>query len=129
MATLVEKVGSVAVLEPGERIICAAYVPAIAATRQVKSARLMGAAVVAVSDRRFLFAPRSAFMSASSWQDRRLEDVRVDVSSRRSLSFPIGRARVFEVAGADGPLVFELEQKKDATAFRDALGRRLVRRG
>jgi hypothetical protein len=137
MTSLVVKVGSVVPIEPGERLLAAAYVPAIGrrgqarrrhrATTSPTSGPTMGPAVVAVSDRRFLFAPRSAFMSSSSWRDRRLDEVRVEVSRRRSLGFVV--AYGFEVIDGDGsPVTFELEQRKDAEVFRKAFARRLVPR-
>ena len=142
MTSLVAKVGSVVPTEPGERLLAAAYVPAIgrrqsgglggdvlrrrSAAEPAESRVTMGPSVVAVSDRRFLFAPRSAFMSSSSWRARRMEDVRVEVSKRRSMGFVV--AHRFEVLDADGsPVMFELDQKKDAEAFRRAFERRLVR--
>jgi len=144
MSSLVAKVGSVVPIEPGERLLAAAYVPAIgrlgsgASGNQVlrrrrpgeptRSGEKMGPSVVAVSDRRFLFAPRSAFLSASSWRARRLEDVRVEVSRRRSVGFVV--AHRSEVLDAEGtPVMFELDRKKDAEDFRRAFARRLVRHG
>jgi hypothetical protein len=143
MSSLVAKVASIVPIEPGERLLAAAYVPAIGrrsgapGNRVVRrrgvaepagSGTTIGPSVVAVSDRRFLFAPRSAFMSASSWRTRRLEDVRVEVSRRRSLGFVV--AHRFDVIDADGsPVMFELDQKRDAEAFRSAFERRLVRHG
>jgi hypothetical protein len=144
MSSLVAKVGSVVPIEPGERLLAAAYVPAIGrwgpgasggkilrrrpAAEPMKPGETMGPSVVAVSDRRFLFAPRSAFLSASAWRVRRLEDVRVEISKRRSMGF--GVARRFEVLDAHGtPVMFELEQKKDAEAFRRAFAKRLVHHG
>ena len=119
MASLIAKVEAIAPLEPGERVLCAFYV---AGTRSS-----IGAALIAVSDRRLLHAPRSAFHSRGSWRAKRLDEIRVE-SSRRSLG--IAAAHQFEIVGADGSgLAFELESRKDARAFNDALGRRLVARG
>ena len=118
MASLVDKVGSLLPLEPGERILCAAYVPA--------SGTSMGSAVIAVSDRRLLFAPRSAFLSVGAWASRQLSDIRVENGARPRLGF--GPARRFEVIEAgEPPFVFEVE-KKDAREFHRALERRLVTR-
>jgi hypothetical protein len=117
MRTLVEKIGSLLPLETGERIACAAYVRAIGSK---------GPSVVAVSDRRLLVAPRSAWMSVGVWSERRLSDVRIEVTSRRSFGLPV--ARRFEVLEeGQPPMAFELE-RKDARAFADALERRLVPR-
>ena len=143
LGSLVAKVGSVVPIEPGERLLAAAYVPAIGKGPDASGNRVirrhqpaepttpgerMGPSVVAVSNRRFLFAPRSAFLSASSWRTRRLEDVRVQVSKRRSLGFVVGHR--FEILPTDGmPVTFELDQKKDAATFRKAFERRLVHHG
>jgi hypothetical protein len=118
MRTLVEKIGSILPLEPGERIACAAYVRSIGSK---------GPSVVAVSDRRLLVAPRSAWMSVGVWSERRLGDVRIEVTTRRSWGvLPAGRR--FEVlAAGEPPMAFELEPK-DARAFAAALERRLVPR-
>ena len=117
MASLVAKVGSIAPLEPGERILCAAYVSGTGSS--------IGSALVAVSDRRLLHAPRSAFLSRGAWRAQNLDDVRLEFSTRRSLGF--AAAHRFVVVDADGfPLTFELEQKKEAGEFRKAFGRRLV---
>jgi hypothetical protein len=117
MATLIAKVGSIAPLEPGERILCAAYVSGAGSS--------IGPALVAVSDRRILHAPRSAFHSRGSWRAQYLEDVRLEFSTRRSMG--LAAAHRFVVLDADGfPLTFELEQKKEAGEFRKAFGRRLV---
>jgi hypothetical protein len=118
MRTLSEKIGSILPLEPGERIACAAYVRAIGSK---------GPSLVAVSDRRLLVAPRSAWMSVGVWSERRLSDVRIEATTRRWWGmFPA--ARRFEVVGGDEPpMAFELEPK-DAKAFAKALERRLVPR-
>jgi hypothetical protein len=117
MASLVEKVGSLLPLEPGERILCAAYVPA--------SGTSIGSSVVAVSDRRLLFAPRSAFLSVGAWASRQLDEIRVE-SVRPRLGF--GPARRFEIVEAgEPPFVFEVE-KKEAREFHRALEGRLVAR-
>ena len=118
MATLIDKVGSLLPLEPGERILCAAYVPA--------SGTSIGSSVIAVSDRRLLFAPRSAFLSVGAWTSRQLSDVHVEVGGRRPLA--IGAGRRFEIIEVgEPPFVFEVE-KKDARQFHRALERRLVTR-
>jgi hypothetical protein len=118
MATLVDKVGSLLPLEPGERILCAAYVPA--------SGISIGTAVIAVSDRRLLFAPRAGFMSVGAWTSRELRDVRVEVGGRGPLGLGIGRR--FEIIEAgEPPFVFEVD-KKDAREFHRALERRVVTR-
>jgi hypothetical protein len=144
MSSLVTKVGSVVPIEPGERLLAAAYVPAIGrwrsgasgsqlirrrpAAEPTEPGETMGPSVVAVSDRRFFFAPRSAFLSASSWRARRLEDVRVELSRRRSMGFVV--AHRFEVLDAHAtPVLFELDQKKDAEAFRRAFAKRLIHDG
>ena len=120
MTSLIAKVGSIAPLEPGERILCAAYVSGTTSS--------IGAALVAVTDRRFLHAPRSAFLSRGAWRAKRLDEVRVESSVRRSFGLASGRR--FEIIDADGfPLSFELEKRNEARAFTDALGRRLVARG
>jgi hypothetical protein len=120
MTSLIAKVGSIAPLEPGERILCAAYVSGTTSS--------IGAALICVSDRRFLHAPRSAFLSRGAWRAKRLDEVRVESSTRRSFGLPA--ARRFEIVDAEGfALSFELEKRNDARAFSDALGRRLVARG
>jgi hypothetical protein len=120
MTSLIAKVGSIAPLEPGERVLCAAYVSGTGSS--------IGAALIAVSDRRVLHAPRSAFLSRGAWRAKRLDEVRVESITRRS--FGLASARRFEIIDADGfPLSFEIEKRKDARAFSDALGRRLVTRG
>ena len=117
MASLIAKVGSIAPLEPGERILCAAYVSG--------SGSSIGSALIAVSDRRLLHAPRSAFLSRGAWHAQNLDGVRLEFSTRRSLGF--AAAHRFVVVDADGsPLSFEIEQKKEAGEFRKAFGRRLV---
>jgi hypothetical protein len=115
MTSLIAKVGSAAPLEPGERILCAAYVSGTGSS--------IGSALVAVSDRRLLHAPRSAFLSRGAWRAQRLDEVRVESSTRRS--FGIAAAHRFAIIDAEGfPLSFELEKRKDARAFNDALRRR-----
>lgn len=117
MASLIAKVEAIAPLEPGERILCASYV---AGTRSS-----IGAALIAVSDRRLLHAPRSAFHSRGAWRAERLDEIRVGSRTRRSLG--LAAAYQFEIVGVDGSgLAFELESRKDARTFADALGRRLV---
>jgi hypothetical protein len=119
MSSLIAKVGSIAPLEPGERILCAAYVSGTGSS--------MGSALIAVSDRRFLHAPRSAFLSRGAWRAERLDQVRIEFSTRRSLG--LIAAHRFQVVDADGsPLTFELEKKKEAGEFRKAFGYRLVPR-
>jgi hypothetical protein len=120
MASLIAKVGAIAPLEPGERVLCAAYV---SGTRSS-----IGAALIAVSDRRLLHAPRSAFHSRGAWRAMRLDEIRVESRTRRSLR--LAAAHQFEIIGVDGSgMAFELETRKDARAFNDALVRRLVVRG
>ena len=117
MASLIAKVGSAAPLEPGERVLCAAYV---SGTRSS-----IGAALIAVTDRRLLHAPRSAFLSRGAWRASRLDDIRVETRTRRSLG--LAASHQFEIVGADGSgLAFELEKRADAKAFTGALRRRLV---
>jgi hypothetical protein len=119
MTSLIAKVGSIAPLEPGERILCAAYVSGATSS--------IGAALIAVTDRRFLHAPRSAFLSRGAWRAKRLDEVRVESSTRRSLG--LAGSHRFQVVDVDGfPITFELETRKDAKAFSDALGRRQVTR-
>jgi hypothetical protein len=118
MTSLIAKVGSIAPLEPGERVLCAAYVSGTGSS--------IGAALVAVTDRRLLHAPRSAFLSRGAWRAKRLEEVQVESSTRRSLGF--AAARRFAVVDADGfPITFELAKRKDASEFRKAFERRLVK--
>ena len=120
MAPLIAKVGAIAPLEPGERVLCASYV---SGTRSS-----IGAALIAVSDRRLLHAPRSAFHSRGAWRAEPLNEIRVESRTRRALGF--AAAHLFEIVGGDGSsLAFELESRRDARAFNDALGRRLVVRG
>ena len=119
MTSLVAKLGEVVPREAGERMICAAYVSAGESS--------IGSAVIAVSDRQLFFAPRSAFLSRGAWRTRRLDAVRIESSTRRSLGFPV--ARRFEIFDEDGsPLTFELGERKDAQEFRKAFGRRLASR-
>lgn len=119
MTSLVAKVGPIVPRESGERVLCAAYVSGKMST--------IGSAVVAVTDRHVFFAPRSAFLSRGAWQSRRLDEVRIESSTRRSLGFPV--AHRFDVFDADGsPFAFEIETKKDAREFRKALSRRLAPR-
>jgi hypothetical protein len=117
MDPLIAKVRAIAPLEPGERVLCAAYV---SGTRSS-----IGAALIAVSDRRLLHAPRSAFHSRGAWRAMRLDGIRVESRARRSLG--LAAARQFEIIGVDGSgMAFELENRKDARAFNGALGRCLV---
>jgi len=119
MTSLVAKVGSIVPRESGERVLCAAYVSG--------SGSSIGSAVIAVSDRHLFFAPRSAFLSRGAWRTRRLDDVRIESTARRSMGFAV--ARRFEVLDEDGSaFFFELEQKKEAKEFRRAFGRRLAPR-
>lgn len=119
MATLVEKLGPVVPRESGERVLCAAYVSGAESS--------IGSAVIAVSDRQVLFAPRSAFLSRGAWRSRRLDEVRVEATTKRSMGLPVGQR--FEVFDADGsPLTFEIGSRKDAKEFRKALARRLITR-
>jgi hypothetical protein len=116
VTSLAAKVQPIVPRESGERILCAAYVSGKKST--------IGSAIVAVSDRHVFFAPRSAFLSRGAWQSRRLDEVRIESSTRRSLGIPV--AHRFDVFDADGsPLAFEIETKKDATEFRKALRRRM----
>jgi hypothetical protein len=116
LESLVAKVASIVPRESGERVLCASYVSG--------SGSSIGSAVVAVSDRHLFFAPRSAFLSRGAWRTRRLDDVRIESSARRSMGFAV--ARRFEVLEEDGSaFFFELEKKKEATEFRRAFGRRL----
>lgn len=118
MPSLVAKVGSVVPREPGERVLCAAYVSGVESS--------VGSAVIVVSDRQLFVAPRSAFLSRGAWRARRLDDVRIESSTRRSMGFTV--AHRFEIFDADGSrLAFELEKKKEAQEFRRALARRSVR--
>jgi hypothetical protein len=117
LESLVAKVGDIVPRESGERVLCAAYVSG--------SGSSIGSAVIAVSDRHLFFAPRSAFLSRGAWRTRRLDEVRIESGSRRALG--LGVSRRFEVLDDDGSaFFFELEQKKEASEFRRALGRRLV---
>jgi hypothetical protein len=117
MTSLVAKVGEIVPRESGERVLCAAYVSG--------SGSSIGSAVIAVSDRNLFFAPRSAFLSRGAWRTRRLDEVRIESIARRSMGFAV--ARRFEVLEEDGSaFFFELEQRKEASEFRRALGRRLV---
>ena len=119
MASLVSKVASIVPREVGERVLCAAYVSG--------SGSSIGSAVIAVSDRRLFIAPRAAFLSRGAWRARLLNDVRIESGSRGLLG--PGSARRFEVFEADASaLVFELETRKEAVAFRKAFGRRLLPR-
>jgi hypothetical protein len=119
LESLVAKVASVVPRESGERVLCAAYVSG--------SGSSIGSAVIAVTDRHLFFAPRSAFLSRGAWRTRRLDDVLIESSTRRSMGLPV--ARRFEVLDDDGSgLFFELEKKKEAAEFRRALGRRLIPR-
>ena len=116
MTSLAAKVGPVVPCESGERILCAAYVSGKEST--------IGSVVVAVSDRHVFFAPRSAFLSRGAWRSKRLDEVRIESSTRRSLGIPV--AHRFDVFDADGsPFAFEIETKKDAREFRKALRRRM----
>jgi len=120
MTSLVSKVASIVPREVGERVLCAAYVSG--------SGSSIGSAVVAVSDRHLFVAPRAAFLSRGAWRARRLDDVRIESGSRRSIGLAV--ARKFEVFEDDGSaLVFELESRKEAQEFRKAFGRRVVPKG
>jgi hypothetical protein len=117
MASLTAKVESIAPLESGERVLCAAYVSGGGSS--------IGSAVIAVSDRNLFFAPRSAFLSRGAWRARRLHDVRIESKARRSLGFAV--AYRFEIFDAEGTqLSFELGKKQEAKEFRSAFGRRLA---
>jgi hypothetical protein len=119
MTSLVSKLEPFVPRESGERVLCAAYVSGKGSS--------IGSAVVAVSDRQVFFAPRSAFLSRGVWRSRRLDDVRVESSTRRSMGFPVAhRFEVFEDQGS--ALIFELGTKKEAKEFQRALGRRLAPR-
>jgi hypothetical protein len=119
MASLVSKVAAIVPREVGERVLCAAYVSG--------SGSSIGSAVIAVSDRHLFIAPRAAFLSRGAWRARRLNDVRIE-SGSHGLLRP-GSARRFEVFEEDASaLVFELETRKEALAFRKAFGRRLLPR-
>jgi hypothetical protein len=118
MRTLEERIGSILPLEPGERIACAAYVRAIGSR---------GPSLVALSDRRLLVAPRSAWMSVGVWSERRLSDVRIEATTRRSWGVvPAGR-RFEVIEDGEPPMGFDLGSK-DARAFSKAFERRLVAR-
>jgi hypothetical protein len=120
MASLVSKVASIVPREMGEHVLCAAYVSG--------SGSSVGSAVIAVSDRHLFVAPRAAFLSRGAWRARRLDDVRIESGSQRSIGLTV--ARKFEVFEDDGSaLVFELETRKEAQQFRKAFGRRLAPRG
>ena len=120
MASLVSKVTSIVPREMGEHILCAAYVSG--------SGSSVGSAVIAVSDRHLFIAPRAAFLSRGAWRARRLDDVRIESGSKRSIGLTV--ARKFEVFEDDGSaLVFELETRKEAQQFRKAFGRRLAPKG
>jgi hypothetical protein len=119
MASLVSKVASIVPREAGEHVLCAAYVSG--------SGSSIGSAVVAVSDRHLFIAPRAAFMSRGAWRARRLDDIRIESGSRRSIGFAVRRR--FEIFEDDGSaLVFELETRKEAQEFQKAFGRRVVPR-
>jgi hypothetical protein len=118
MTSLVAKVGSIAPLEPGERVLCAAYVSGTGSS--------IGAVLIAVTDRRLLHAPRSSFLSRGAWRVQRLDEVRVESSTRRSLG--LAAAHHFQVVDSEGfPITFELEKRRDAGEFWKAFERRLVR--
>ena len=119
MASLATKITSIAPLESGERVLCAAYVSAGGSS--------MGSAVIAVSDRNLFFAPRSAFLSRGAWRARRLQDVRIDSKARRSMGFPV--AYRFEIVDVEGSRLFFELARKEAQEFRRALGGRLVPKG
>jgi hypothetical protein len=113
VSTLVEKIKPFAVMEPGERLLCAVYARAT-------SGPTKGPAVVAVSDRRLLVAPRSAFMSASAWTRRRLRDARVLAPERGPLGIRDGRTiHVWDDYG--DVLAFEFDRRKEARVVRAAL--------
>jgi hypothetical protein len=117
MPSLVAKVASIVPREVGERVLCAAYVSG--------SGSSIGSAVIAVSDLHLFSAPRAAFLSRGAWRARRLDGVRIESGSRGLLG--LGSARRFEVFEEDASaLVFELETRKEALAFRNAFGRRVV---
>jgi len=117
MTSLVAKVGEIVPRESGERLLCAAYVSG--------SGSSIGSAVIALSDRQLFFAPRSAFLSRGAWRTRRLDDVRIESGSRGVLG--LGPPRRFEVLNEDGStFFFELDQRREASEFRRAFGRRLV---
>jgi len=126
MATLIEKIGSILPLEPGERIVCATFVRSIRSTRGAGSERARGPSIVAVSNRRLLFAPKTAFLSVGGWEERRLEHARIESGTRRSLGFPTGYWFEVEEPGRT-PRVFDVD-KKDARAFRAAFERSAVSR-
>lgn len=113
MASLLDKIRPVALLEPGERLVCASFVIA-------RVGPTVGPSVIAVSDRRLFVAPRSAFLSSGAWTRRRLEEIRLVASPRRS--FGVFRSRRFEMLdGTDAEIVFEVDEPKAASALRAAL--------
>lgn len=115
MASLVDKIRPVALLEQGERLVCASFgrSPAV------------GRSIVAVSDRRLFIAPRSAFLSSGAWARRRLEELRVVTTPRTRFGMVVGRR--FELLDDAGEsVVFEVDDPKDARAFQDALRRGAV---
>jgi hypothetical protein len=118
MASLVSKVASIVPREVGERVLCAAYVSG--------SGSSIGSAVIAVSDRHLFIAPRAAFLSRGAWRAPLLNDVRIESGSRGLLG--LGSVRRFEVFEEESALVFELESRQEALAFRKAFGRRLLPR-
>jgi hypothetical protein len=116
MASLVDRIRPVVLLEGGERLLCAAYARSTAGPT-------VGPAIVAVSDRRLLIAPRSAFLSASAWTRRPLGEIRVVTAPRARFGMVVGRR--FEMLDSAGTsVVFEVEHRKDAGEFQKAFARR-----
>ena len=120
MASLISKVGAIAPLEPGERVLCAAYVTGTRSSIGAALDRRVGSPAPPRPAVR-LPLTRSLAREAPRRDPRR-------VAHPASLGF--AAAHQFEIIGVDGSgMAFELENRKDAKAFNDALARRLVTRG
>lgn len=116
MASLVEKIRPVVLLEAGERLLCAFYA-------RVTAGPTAGPSIVAVSDRRLFVAPRSSFLSASAWMRRSLgEEVRLVTGPRTWFGVVVGRRFEFlDTAGNE--IAFEVEDRRAGGDISAALRR------
>lgn len=112
MASLVDKIRPVVLLERGERLLCATYARSTAGPT-------VGPSVVAVSDRRLFVAPKTSFLSASAWSRRRLSEVRIVTEPETRLGVTVGRR--FEMLSDGVEVAFEVEDRKASRSVHAAL--------
>ncbi len=112
MASLVDKIRPVVLLEQGERLLCATYARSTAGST-------VGPSVVAVSNRRLFMAPKTSFLSASAWSRRRLSELRIVTGPRTRLGFTVGRR--FELLAEGAEVAFEVEDRQATRSVQAAL--------